>query len=168
MNEQVLDTDYSRLLIKAGCDSGIGHYPIDPAVYDRVLRMVRPATRDLNRKPRFTRRPTDRLDDYRLLALEIARVLQREMPLELLESRYSTLQYHTDKTMPYRATNAVVIFAEGISGGELVFPDKDLAVPVEPGWLITFDGARERHGVAAQRPQTESAWRVSLTYYLPR
>lgn len=73
------------------------------------------------------------------------------------------LGYHVDTKNPYPCLNATVVFrdAGGVLDGVLVFPDEDLGVAQQPGWVSIFDGQR-RHGVT---PYTGG--RVSLTYYLP-
>lgn len=162
MKEQVIETDYERLLVAPYNHDGIGYHELDPMVYDRVRRTVRPNNID-RRTSMFIRHRTDQLDDYRLLALEIQRVTGARLAEQCLETRYASLHYHKDLTQPYLATNAVVVFGENLEGGELVFPTQRVAVGYEPERLITFDGRHTWHGVTT----VTSGWRVSLTYYLP-
>lgn len=159
MKEQVVRTDYDHLLTES--EDGIGLHEIDPIVYERMWRAIRP--RDERRTSRFIRHPTDRLDEYRMLALEIQRVTGGRLSQSALESRFAALQYHKDVTQPYLSTNAVIIFGEDLEGGEIVFPEQRSAVACERDRLITFDGRMIWHGVMP----IIKGWRVSLTFYIP-
>ena len=169
MKQQVSAEDYDRLLVVGEETDGVGVHKINERVYDRMRREVWPSRDEpLPYRARYFRHKTEPLSCWLMMALELALVLECEQPTDCLESRNATLQVHKDVTMPYPATSAVVLFGEGMNGGELVFPELRLGVSITENCVITFDGANVEHGVTKLKPRTDDSWRVSLTYYIPK
>lgn len=95
----------------------------------------------------------------------LARRFDLSTPRALLAHRDNPLRYHRDLTMPYSCTNLTVFFAWGLTGGEIVFPERGLAFACNDGWALAFDG-QELHGVAPMR-LAKDGLRLSVSFFCP-
>ena len=131
-----------------------------------------------------SRRPTHRrfeLTDTGAVARlghHCATALRLQPPREVLVNRDDPLPYHFDVTGPGEVVNVMVVFRDGIEGGECVLPERGLAFACDDGWALAFDGEAIMHGVA---PFTVTAspvadalamqsvpYRISCVYYCER
>jgi len=146
---------------------GVACHRIDEGLYSRMRSEMRPPRSEPAPYAKlFLRHKTEPLSIWMAMALEIGRTLECPPPTDCLESRNAQLQVHQDVTNPYPSTNALVVFSEGMDGGELVFPKLKLAVSMFDACLITFDGSKIWHGNTKLKPRTDDSWRVSVNYYL--
>lgn len=75
------------------------------------------------------------------------------------------IKYHRD-TGNFRGNlSNVLILKDGISGGELVFPEYGFALAQDDSFLSVFDGQNEIHGVMPIIKTNDNPYRASIVYY---
>lgn len=89
-------------------------------------------------------------------------------PRAALAHRNYALQLHADKRAPYPCTNLLVVFRDGMDGGDLEFPHACVTFDGADGWSLAFDG-QEPHLVTPLIPLEghPNPYRIGLTYYCP-
>lgn len=75
------------------------------------------------------------------------------------------IKYHKDSGNFKENLSNVLILKDGIIGGELVFPEYEIALSQEDGYLAIFDGQKEIHGVMPIYKTKENPYRASIVYY---
>jgi len=75
------------------------------------------------------------------------------------------IKYHVDKGNLKGVMSNVLISRQGVSGGELVFPEYGFALAQEDGFYSIFDGQKEIHGVADCKFVSAEAYRCSFVFY---
>lgn len=75
------------------------------------------------------------------------------------------IKYHRDTGNFKGNLSNVLILKDGIIGGELVFPEYEIALSQEDSFLSIFDGQGEIHGVMPIFKINENAYRSSIVYY---
>jgi len=75
------------------------------------------------------------------------------------------IKYHRDTGNFKENLSNVLILKNGITGGELVFPEYRFALAQDDGYLAIFDGQQEIHGVMPIFQTSESPYRASIVYY---
>lgn len=75
------------------------------------------------------------------------------------------IKYHKDSGNFKKSLSNVLILRNGIKGGELVFPEYELALCQKDGYLAIFDGQQEVHGVMPIYETGQNPYRASIVYY---
>lgn len=75
------------------------------------------------------------------------------------------IKYHLDSGNVKGVMSNVLISRRGVAGGELVFPEYDIALSQEDGYYSVFDGQSEIHGVAECKFMARDAYRCSFVFY---
>ena len=75
------------------------------------------------------------------------------------------IKYHVDTGNLQGVMSNVLISRQGVTGGELVFPEYGFALAQEDGFFSVFDGQREVHGVADCKFVSKDAYRCSFVFY---
>jgi len=93
-------------------------------------------------------------------------LLKKEKPFATANINVNhAIKYHKD-TGNFRGNlSNVLILKDGISGGQLVFPEYGFALAQEDSYLAIFDGQSEIHGVMPIIKTKENPYRASIVYY---
>ena len=75
------------------------------------------------------------------------------------------IKYHVDKGNLKGVMSNVLISRQGVTGGELVFPEYGFALAQQDGFYSIFDGQKEVHGVADCKFVSKEAYRCSFVFY---
>ena len=75
------------------------------------------------------------------------------------------IKYHIDRGNVNGVMSNVLISRQGVSGGELVFPEYGFALSQKDGYYSVFDGQSEIHGVAECKFVSSDAYRCSFVFY---
>lgn len=75
------------------------------------------------------------------------------------------IRYHVDRGNLHGVMSNVLISRQGVSGGELIFPEYGFALAQEDGFYSIFDGQKEIHGVADCKFMSKDAYRCSFVFY---
>jgi len=75
------------------------------------------------------------------------------------------IKYHIDRGNLKGVMSNVLISRQGVSGGELVFPEYGFAFAQQDGFYSVFDGEKEVHGVADCKFISKDAYRCSFVFY---
>lgn len=75
------------------------------------------------------------------------------------------IKYHVDKGNLKGVMSNVLISRQGVSGGELIFPEYGFALAQEDGFYSIFDGQKEIHGVADCKFVSPDSYRCSFVFY---
>lgn len=77
------------------------------------------------------------------------------------------IRYHRDTGNFKGSLSNVLILKKGLSGGELVFPEYNMALCQDDGYLAIFDGQKEIHGVMPikKKQGVKTHYRASIVYY---
>ena len=75
------------------------------------------------------------------------------------------IKYHKDTGNFKKSLSNVLILRNGIGGGQLVFPEYELALSQKDGFLAIFDGQDEIHGVMPIYQKGQNPYRASIVYY---
>ena len=75
------------------------------------------------------------------------------------------IKYHIDRGNVNGVMSNVLISRQGVSGGELVFPEYGFALSQKDGYYSVFDGQKEIHGVADCKFVSADAYRCSFVFY---
>lgn len=75
------------------------------------------------------------------------------------------IKYHVDRGNLKGVMSNVLISRQGVSGGELIFPEYGFALAQEDGFYSIFDGQKEIHGVADCKFVSADAYRCSFVFY---
>lgn len=92
--------------------------------------------------------------------------LFKNMPFTTYNAnKNQTIRYHVDTGNVKGVMSNVLISRQGVSGGELVFPEYGFALAQEDGFYSIFDGQKEVHGVAECKFMAKNAYRCSFVFY---
>jgi hypothetical protein len=89
-----------------------------------------------------------------------------ELPFTTFNANKNQLiKYHIDRGNLKGVMSNVLISRQGVSGGELVFPEYGFAFAQQDGFYSVFDGEKEVHGVADCKFISKDAYRCSFVFY---
>lgn len=75
------------------------------------------------------------------------------------------IKYHRDNGNFKGVFSNVLILKDGVTGGQLVFPELGIAFEQADGALGIFDGQKWIHGVTALQKTNPNGYRASIVYY---
>lgn len=75
------------------------------------------------------------------------------------------LQYHLDSGNIKDVFSNMIVFKDGVHGGQLVLPELGVRLRCDDMSLVIFDGQKYIHGVSRIKKEREDAFRISVVYY---
>lgn len=105
-------------------------------------------------------------DKKRVLSMIEKDYLFKNMPFTTYNAnKNQIIKYHVDGGNVKGVLSNVLISRQGVSGGELIFPEYGFALAQEDGFYSIFDGQKEIHGVADCKFMSKDAYRCSFVFY---